>query len=398
MTTTDPRSFTLSEAADLMAFLGTFPTPQPNVRLIGPPGIGKTAIVTQAVTALGRAINTYTPALMVPEDIGGMCVPDQGLMTFLLSPVVRKAWDTYAGKPLAAKAVIAYANGTVSGLDIQGSKQVTIFLDEFDKAPRALQSTFLSALQEGQINGWHFPPGTNFILAVNETTDGSDSNGVPSTVTSRRMANVTIKPDLDEWLAYMDTQPKGVHTYVRFALKANTDIFARSPSFEEVERGEPFPCPRQWSEVSHMLHMMADIATTTPASPRALPMPDAPPEAHARMAKLVATFVGHKAATTFTQGISDLSRMVRPSDVFAGKNPPVAQHMQIALAQACARKTTLVGEYTHAVAYFEALGETALTAYLTPVAAMSSGPKLNQALAKSAAKRLSEVKNSAAPF
>ncbi len=261
----------------------------------GPPGVGKTAIISAAAEAAGRHLVLMHPAIADPTDFRG----------------------------LPARA----ANGTEATFlpfgDLAAlltTKQPTVcFVDDLGQAPESVQKALMQLLHGRRLNGLRLPDHVTFVGATNDVRQQSGVTGLIEPVKSRWSAIVTLDGHVDDWTAWALTQPHIPPVLIAFLRSPEAQnptsncalLFDWKPSREITNS----PCPRTWEAVGRMLHRgcrhheMLAGAVGTPAAaqltaflevadkcpgmaeimldPEGTPVPDSP-----SLAALVATAIG----------------------------------------------------------------------------------------------------------
>ncbi len=126
----------------------TLQTPNhPPIMLWGGPGIGKTAFVYQLSHSLNRPFKGIISAIYDPTDFGGIPVAKTG-------GVVREPMELYNW--------------------LKDNPNAIVFLDEIDKAPRAVLAALLRFVLEKQLGDYPVPPTVSIIAAANPPDEGGE--------------------------------------------------------------------------------------------------------------------------------------------------------------------------------------------------------------------------------
>lgn len=225
--------------------------------LVGPPGVGKTAILEQLVTEIrdkkyggkGFPLVVTNAAQAMPEDLGGAQVPND----------ITKTMDAYSMG--AIKELIHHNNGVH-------------FLDEYGSTGPQMRAACLSVF-EGRVYGDRRLPNVAVIAAMNPPSIATNGSEMTLPESNRPLwiywevtqsdwldwlrggkgavANVTIVPD--DWekhipktraviAAYLQRNPKSIHV-------EPTDSNAT----------QPWPSMRSWTQAARLL---AAIRATKP--------------------------------------------------------------------------------------------------------------------------------------
>lgn len=222
--------------------------------LIGPPGIAKTAGVTEIANAiavnLGQRFPVETLALpqAMPEHIGGCPVPN---------------WDDKVMELFVLRV----------GAALKRANQGVLFLDEATSCPVTVGAAAQTALQNGKLGDFILPPSVARGVAMNDPSTATAGRPL-SSAESNRFCWIQWELSVDAWSDYMLPDPNnashGVASdvvilpdnwearyYPQTAFlvtqycKANRSDFMREPPPHDSTR--PWPSPRSWRNLSRIL-------------------------------------------------------------------------------------------------------------------------------------------------
>lgn len=151
--------------------------PEVPVLLIGPPGVGKTAMV-QATFDHAALLLTST---LVEEDIAGLPYREGEHEYRTVPDVFRKLAEA----------------------DAAGQSTV-LFLDELDKARRAVADTLLTLVASRRVGGVSLPEHTCIVAAANPP-DWGGGDGISEAMLSR-FAAIEYEPDATAWASWAETK------------------------------------------------------------------------------------------------------------------------------------------------------------------------------------------------
>ena len=210
------------------------PEKQRPVLLIGPPGIGKTAIMKQIAGETGCGLVAYSmthhtrqSAIGLPyisqKEYGGRTV---SVTEYTMSEIVASLYD--------------YMQRT-------GKRQGILFLDEINCVSETLAPVMLQLLQNKTFGNVPLPEDW-IIVAAGNPPEYNKSVRDFDMVTLDRVKNIDVEADLDIWQEYARAQ--GVHPAVRTYLAVYPDHFYR---IADTDRGQFFVTARGWEDLSLML-------------------------------------------------------------------------------------------------------------------------------------------------
>ena len=206
------------------------------VFLMGPPGIGKTAIMEQIAQELGIGIVSYSMTHHTRQSALG------------LPFIVRKS---YGGK---AYDVSEYTMSEIlasvyDSMEETGITEGILFLDEINCVSETLTPAMLQFLQY-KIFGRHRVPEGWIVVTAGNPTEYNNSVREFDIVTWDRLKRIDVEPDFDAWKEY--AYRSGVHASVITYLEIQKGDFY---SIETTVDGKRFATARGWSDLSDMLRL-----------------------------------------------------------------------------------------------------------------------------------------------
>lgn len=222
---------------------GTYRIPavkQRPVLLIGPPGIGKTAIMEQAAEECGVGLVAYTITHHTRQSAIGL-------------PVIRE--KNYGGKVCS---VTEYTMSEIIAsvydcMEETGKKEGILFIDEINCVSETLAPAMLQFLQCKIFGSHHVPEG--WVIAAAGNPPGYNKSVRDfDVVTLDRVRLLNVEADLEVWQRF--AREAGIHEAVLSFLEIKPQDFYRMEAFEE---GTYFVTARGWEDLSRMIAVYEDL-------------------------------------------------------------------------------------------------------------------------------------------
>ena len=207
------------------------------IRLHGPSGIGKTAIIEQLVERLSEETGK-------PWGFASINAANHG------------AWDLI-GVPNIVEDKTTFATPDfLPDLSVPGTPEHGIFfIDEIDKAKGDMVNALMPLLYEGKAGSYTIPEGWVIVAAQNRLVDTAGSSVVANSANVRRAVDVGIYACPEElsnyalksgWKplvsAFLDFRPEHIHE------------FPNGIDAKKAKTLNGFACPATWEVTSDYLH------------------------------------------------------------------------------------------------------------------------------------------------
>ncbi len=214
------------------------PETQRPVFLVGPPGIGKTAIMKQVAAELGVGLVSYSMTHHTRQSALGLPV------------IVNKKYggESYQVSEYTMSEIIAAVYDAMEN----GAKEGILFLDEINCVSETLHPTMLQFLQYKTFGRHKVPEGWIIVTAGNPPEYNRSARDFDIAIWDR-LKRIDIEPDFPAWKAY--AVQHGVHPAVLTYLDARKEHFYR---VETTIDGKKFVTARGWEDLSNMMTFCED--------------------------------------------------------------------------------------------------------------------------------------------
>lgn len=194
--------------------------------LAGPPGIGKTALITQVTDSLGFDLIIEHANLCDPLDVKGIGF-DSGKEYAEFKPF-GNLW----------RAIIA-------------TKPTVYFADDFGMAKDAVQNSFIQMMHGKRIGTHTISDNVIFVIATNEIGQMAGVSGITETVKSRMHTLIKLEVNYEDWINGF-ALPKGMPAQLIQYIRNQPAALHEFTPTRDVTRNSP--CPRTWEHVGDMLN------------------------------------------------------------------------------------------------------------------------------------------------
>ena len=206
------------------------------VFLMGPPGIGKTAIMQQIASELGVGLVSYSMTHHTRQSALGL-------------PYITK--KSYGGKEYS---VSEYTMSEIIAsvydmMEDTGVREGILFLDEINCVSETLAPAMLQFLQY-KIFGRHRVPDGWIVVTAGNPPEYNNSVREFDTVTWDRLKRIDIEPDYKIWKEY--ALDRGVHPSISTYLDIKSSDFYR---VESTVEGKSIVTARAWLNLSDMIRL-----------------------------------------------------------------------------------------------------------------------------------------------
>lgn len=213
------------------------------VLLIGPPGIGKTAIVSQAAKACDVGFVSYTMTHHTRQSAVGLPLVKERVYQGYTHMVTE-----YTMSEILAS-VCEYMEKT-------GKREGILFLDEINCVSETLVPTMLQFLQSKTFGNHRIPQGWILVAAGNPQEYNKSARSL-DVVTLDRVRCISVDVDCDTWLTY--ASGVGIHGSILSYLKAKPGNFYY---IEQKAVEKEFVTARGWEDLSVLICSYEELGIT----------------------------------------------------------------------------------------------------------------------------------------
>lgn len=206
------------------------------VFLMGPPGIGKTAIIEQIANELGVGLINYSMTHHTRQSALGL-------------PFIEKkvyGGEEYNVSEYTMSEIIA---SVYDMMESTGIKEGILFLDEINCVSETLAPVMLQFLQYKIFGRHHLPEGWIVVTAGNPP-EYNNSVREFDIATWDRLKRIDVSPDYTVWREYANK--KGMHPAILTYLDIKKYDFYK---IETTVDGKKFVTARGWSDLSDMVRL-----------------------------------------------------------------------------------------------------------------------------------------------
>ena len=264
-------NLTVTSVQARKAILKAFKAKRP-VFLWGPPGIGKSEVVSDITKELGGHMIDLRMAQMEPTDLRGIPYYNKDIGKMDWAPPI-----DLPDSELASKYPI-----------------IVLFLDEMNSAAPAVQAAGYQLVLNRAVGKYRLPDNVVIVAAGNRESDKGVTYRMPMPL-ANRFLHLEMRPDFTSWQNWAVTA--GIHTdVVGYLSFAKNDLY----DFDNKSSSRAFATPRSWTFVSQLLEDEEDTDNDT-------------------LFNLIAGSVGEGLAVKFMAHRKVSSKMPNPSDILSGK-------------------------------------------------------------------------------
>lgn len=215
------------------------------VFLMGPPGIGKTAIMEQIASDMNVGLLSYSMTHHTRQSALGL-------------PLIKH--KTYGGEEydISEYTMSEIIASVYDMMEKTGVKEGILFLDEVNCVSETLTPVMLQFLQY-KVFGRHRVPDGWIVVTAGNPPEYNDSVREFDIVTWDRLKRINVEPEYDVWKEYAFA--RGVHPAITSYLEVRKGDFYK---VQTTVNGKQFATARGWEDLSQMIQLyeMHDLEVT----------------------------------------------------------------------------------------------------------------------------------------
>ncbi len=196
------------------------------VMIWGPPGIGKSQLVSQVADKHKRTLIDIRLSQMEPSDLRGIPFKDND----------KVEWAVPSMLPDAEK----------------HGKEGILFLDEITSAPPSVSAAAYQLILDRRLGDYKIPDGWAIFAAGNRQGDRGVTYSMPAPL-ANRFSHYEIDVNLDDWVAW--AYQTGIDERIIAFLRFRPDLLF---DFDPAHNPVAFPSPRTWEFVHRALIKFMD--------------------------------------------------------------------------------------------------------------------------------------------
>lgn len=204
------------------------------IMLIGAPGLGKTAIMSQIAAELDIGYVGYTITHHTRQSAIGL-------------PMIETREYGGVEHPITRYTMSEIVASVYEAMETQGRREGILFIDEVNCVSETLSAAMLDLLQNKKFGPHPIPSGWVLVAAGNPPEFNSSSREF-DIATLDRIRVIDVEPDTDVWLKY--AMSAGIHDAVTYYLQVKPQNLLR---MENTPDGPVFVTPRGWEDLSMVL-------------------------------------------------------------------------------------------------------------------------------------------------
>ncbi|MDH5485360.1 MAG: AAA family ATPase, partial [Gammaproteobacteria bacterium] len=196
------------------------------VMLWGPPGVGKSQLVSQVAAKSNVPVIDIRLSQMEPSDLRGIPFRDGESVEWAIPSMLPDAE--------------------------RHGEQGILFLDEITSAPPSVSAAAYQLILDRKLGNYQVPDGWAIFAAGNRQGDRGVTYTMPAPL-ANRFSHYEVDVNLDDWVAW--AWDRGIDGRVIAFLRFRPDLLF---DFDPAHNPVAFPSPRSWEFAHNALHKFED--------------------------------------------------------------------------------------------------------------------------------------------
>jgi len=205
------------------------------IMVMGAPGLGKTAIMSQIAAELGIGYVSYTITHHTRQSAIGLP---------MIEKVVYDGYECTVTRYTMSEIITSVYDVVYN----EKKKEGILFIDEINCVSETLAPAMLDLLQNKKF-GPHLIPDGWILVAAGNPSEFNDSAREFDVATLDRVRIIEVEPDTDVWLRY--AMSTGINDSIIYYLKVKPQNLLK---IERTVDGIHFVTPRAWEDLSVVLN------------------------------------------------------------------------------------------------------------------------------------------------
>ncbi len=204
------------------------------IMLVGAPGLGKTAIMSQIAAELDIGYVGYTITHHTRQSAIGL-------------PMIETRQYGGVEHPITRYTMSEIVASVYEAMESQGRREGILFIDEVNCVSETLSAAMLDLLQNKKFGPHPIPSGWVLVTAGNPPEFNSSAREF-DIATLDRIRVIEVEPDAEVWMRY--AMSSGIHDAITYYLQVKPQNLLR---IESTPDGPVFVTPRGWEDLSMVL-------------------------------------------------------------------------------------------------------------------------------------------------
>jgi hypothetical protein len=197
------------------------------VLIYGPPGVGKTDVITQIVEELQQKLIIFLPSISEPIDYKGL-------------PVFNQETE-----------IASFVPFDVLNELVTADEPTIVFVDDFGQANQSVQAALMNLFRARRVGDRQISEHITFVLATNDKNHHAGVGGILEPIKSRMISLIELTVSLEDWIQWA-LQKQLDPSLIGFMRLRGNELLSK---FEPTTSLSNSPSPRAQEAVSTIIKM-----------------------------------------------------------------------------------------------------------------------------------------------